>query len=1467
VGRWLIDGVSLSSMAMNVRNRSAGLARAGRRGDNQVVSGQDGSSFVRNKPLAEGTVGFQMWVQGCLPDGTMPTQQSRQMVLRQNLEGLLSLVSDPSDLQEVTRIESAGYGAQNVFTNPRCASGTPALLGYRNWVSNPRQETQETREARRNLLPDPEFTARTSQLYAVNCVPDPQNRQYRSATKTAVAGNWWGMSNFEAAQGFTAGTAWSSWVEAAGVTGRVQPVTVTPVLGTQAFVLTATAALAANASLGRRTPATIPAGASMSFRCKIRRWAAGTTTRQVQARMLWFTGATQTGASGWGPVVTLPTSVSWVDLEIPVNVAGVAPTAAASVELRTVTGMAVGEGVAIDRVAMVDGAGIDTVAAPFFDGDSTWGEWGSSPGRSIAYTYANVNPNWTLTGTRAAFHAYACSLPFDAAGTSLGFVAHRHTPSGVQQFLRPCVGVEAGRPVMLKFRARALSGTSCTVELCSTVGGTVTSRASATVVGQATAARWETTNGQSGSTSEYVTGSYTPAPGEGLAIRVTVPVQATGDLVLTLTDHAVTDFYGIRVADSPAADAAAGVTYAWDGTVGNSRTLIYAPVTSSLTSRNRVYVQTPTNSRADLYVRSAGEAVAASWPAVDVTDQVVATGFSATVRCFAYNMFSSNQAVTPPTVRMRVRAVDGNGVQVAEWLGATTTLTVGTVVATAGATVAVGVGALAVPSSAVQLLMSLELVGPAQSQYVCVLQPMFADHYGAVTAAWFDGNAGGVWTGTPNASPSALTAAAPAGYTVEVGTLELPVAGQTTLTFESVLAANPQAGVRVGGQPPGGYRFGVEVAATVRSRVWAAGWLNGVQVGERLLGVVAGSNLTLLDRVQTLLTTTGPFDTVRVRFEALDPTPDPARFRVGKSYLFSVAESLAPTVGPNLLTNPTGRVGTTSWSTSTSYPTTVAAGYFGDALRTSGPALSNTVTVPASGNETFYLWGKVMAGGPVALVARWMTGSQPLGSGTVVATSSSRFEPEALSGTVTCPLGATGLQVEFRQTAWTAASPLNVFEAYVAKPASGEDYTSALDPAQWLYFDGDSDGDYQGTPVQWDAEVDASPSVTTPLSPDGWDRTGLVVLRAPTYRPPGSVGNVVAFPGFANPAAPVQLGSGQFSGFSFGFSPPPDGGFLPTAAQSMTGRTIPVQVSSPYVSGQVALARRLASSQVTVRVWGCDNRQGDNPTVVFQQQMRTLAETVTWRDCGVGKPFVFVEVEYVESEPNPTFAVLVDNVAIVPSDDRLGVDYPGYFDGASPAAVWLGLPDASESQNYAGARRCYVEFAEPIIPTSMAAGTRVELELNGRNPRGVWEDLIESTWTVTTSSPDAEFSVDGLTGASARDSEATVEVSLLDGVAPTAFSLTDAKSGSWVQVAQQLTVGDVIRIGGTGLARTVTLVAGDDGEETSLAAQMYRGGSSRLLPLTPYSTTSPPRLLLDCAAEFAGTLQITVTSRRKYLIA
>lgn len=87
----LIDGVDISQYAYNVKDRAGRLHVPGRRGENIVLPGQHGTSYVPGKPFDENAIPLSMWAVGANADGSVPGSGDRRAQCLANLDMLVRL--------------------------------------------------------------------------------------------------------------------------------------------------------------------------------------------------------------------------------------------------------------------------------------------------------------------------------------------------------------------------------------------------------------------------------------------------------------------------------------------------------------------------------------------------------------------------------------------------------------------------------------------------------------------------------------------------------------------------------------------------------------------------------------------------------------------------------------------------------------------------------------------------------------------------------------------------------------------------------------------------------------------------------------------------------------------------------------------------------------------------------------------------------------------------------------------------------------------------------------------------------------------------------------------------------------------------------------------------------------------------------------------------------------------------------
>lgn len=89
----LANGWNMNSLAFNIVAKTGRYAIPAVRGDNIVVPGERGQTFVPNKPVDMGQWTLTMWVLGCMPDGTVPIWAEQRRIFERNYAQLLQQVT------------------------------------------------------------------------------------------------------------------------------------------------------------------------------------------------------------------------------------------------------------------------------------------------------------------------------------------------------------------------------------------------------------------------------------------------------------------------------------------------------------------------------------------------------------------------------------------------------------------------------------------------------------------------------------------------------------------------------------------------------------------------------------------------------------------------------------------------------------------------------------------------------------------------------------------------------------------------------------------------------------------------------------------------------------------------------------------------------------------------------------------------------------------------------------------------------------------------------------------------------------------------------------------------------------------------------------------------------------------------------------------------------------------------------
>jgi hypothetical protein len=1448
MGKWLFNGVDLSSMARNVSNRAAGWQIPARRGGNRQLPNQHGSVFVPNKPFDEGSVPLRMWAVGCDEDGNIPDDVGSAELCRRNVESLLSLFTTGSArLQELRRVEGAGYGQTNLMPNPGFFTGLTSELLYSNVVPNPALATAGSVEAIRNTVTNPNSVGSTAfASFAENVYPDPLHKLNRSATQSFLDANYITPQSFESQ---TVGASFGSNLVLTNVTGIIRAVSGGD--GANVLEVEATSALAANAVFWRRNRFGIPAGTTSYLRFRVRRESTSTTTRSIQVRWTWCdTTSTPITQTAWTSH-TLPTGGGWSTFHMPYTVVGTEPAGANSayVEIRTGEAWALGEGIYLDGLTAganpnLDSTGPDPAS---LSGDDLWADAaGTADGSISTWNRQVIDPRWTVDPQTASFHAFAVTPSTDAAGSTMGFIASADVASGTQSFTAACLPVTAGQPYTLRCVARALTGTTATVQLLLSTDGGATKTpqgTDVTVVGSGSASA--TGGQQTGATATVFGATVVPVSGSDLLyVRVIVPVSRSGNQLFQFSSLSVST--APQVVNGDTVDDAAN-DYSWAGTPYASKSLL-----KKKTVPGWVSGASWIGSGLQLLNRDSVEVMCRRTAAVT---EAVFTGVTISQRMRDNGMLLSAVAVsanttTAATARLRLRYVDSGGNVVGTVTGGSVLLNKLAVGTETYQSMSVTVTPGSIPVGSVTVRVVVDMVSPVLGQIIWASRFQLLDR--AYSMPFFSGasGAGYSWQSAANASQSVFSNPQP-GLWALAGAMPTNAAIDTvglSATGETLSAITYTAPVTVvGGQQ---LLVGCRVASTAEC-VWSVELLNGTTVvGSATMGTTLGGTLTNLTTLQSVVTSTGDVTGVRFRVVLASGAVfgSTSRVRLYRAHLYPWAESRLPRINQNLLPNATFGAGTALWSLTrggtpiTQTGLTAISNAFGTGVSTTSATLYHWRRVAVTAGRT--LW--VSATGRFATTATlnvvWQNAADGIVSTDPLQTGAATNGLQRLAGFATAPAGAAWASL---YVSVPGRGVTELYRAYLGD-AVGADYSPGTDPTTDLYVDGDTAVDLQGLNPSWSGTPNASPTDVTIYQPNRW--TGLLRIAEPNVRPTGSTGPVAAFP----PSVVTQTAQSDY-----------------------------VAAVAGYTSGEIALAFPRAGS-VTVKVVQGVDAADPAPAVLWSTTVSSDG-IVRWRDVPCSGPWLAVWVDHLSvagvfpgpgtfpgvdvfSDPPgaPTAAVgpwglFLDNTLLLNGADPVAVDYPGYFDGWFSGAQWLSDESDSPSITFAGARRVLCEVQAAIGPDSMAGGTRAELEVDLAVPGVFWEDVATVVHTVEVTGTSSLVPLDAFAGSTAPIEDSVIEVTLVAGASTaTWLTVTDVDSGAWIRVATPaFAISTRIQLDCAAFRLTRN--------SSSISKQLTKGGPARFFTLNPYAGGSPV-LKVDLES-LAGTIRVSVTGRRKYQIA
>jgi hypothetical protein len=1170
MGRWLVEGVDLSTYAWNVADRAGGWSVPGRKGGNTDMPNMHGRRYVPNKVFDAGRVSLSMWALGCLPDGTFPTTQTRAWQCRENLQQLAALFSQPG-LLEVQRLESAGYGAVNLHPNPGFEAFTLGSTLYRNEVLNPAMAIESSQLAYSNLFPDPEIVISSAwSTIGNNIVPDPAAKRYRTNAVSVIEKNYVGQASFE---NYSSGAVPGSWFTGAHTTTTVD--TTTALVGTHSLKVLATAAVAASESIGGRGFG-YPVGSTPYWRFGVRRIGTGTTTRTIGYRLNYIDPTNAIVTAGTWQTATIPTAGAWTEVTIPrsfFTTPETSPATAGQIEFRAGEAWASGEGVFLDKILVGEQPGISGQAGPWWDGDSLWASWTGGIGTSISQFDSVTEADWTVdTKTTAYLAAAVCGN--DTTGSTQGFIAFGNTATGTQTFTLPLLTGDVGKYYTLQFTARALSGVTATVDLMySDSGGPLTSAGSVSVVGSGTAADHNMT----GSTTVYFGPSLIANSGRAMYVRVTVPTQTHGNQAFQFTALAVASWPSQNSGDvAPSLNT----SFAWEGTAYQSRTIYSKHFLLAGIPNPHSTIAAGTNTMTHNQVEIVG-----NYPGdignLQFNDLTVDATMMDDGVYLAGDFLSSASSGAAGVLRAVVEARDAGGALLSTFTGSNVTTNVNVDGTQVFLTVSVTVTAL--PTGTSFIRCRVELVGAVYPTIVWGQNLMVLNRSAAVS--FFSGSTTDTadhvysWAGTANASVSQARATYPNSYRAVKGVpLMDSYAGQGMVLWATNKVDGPTIEVAAV-LPTGLINVGTKVSADVEANIYAQAVNNGTVLAESFIGIVSPAPFAggSVQDCQGVVNT--PSATTHVRFVARHPDNSVwpyiipiLQVRYSTAYVFSNAGSGNPRQDGNRLLNFQYVRGTTGWTVGTP-PTVDVTGLvqsssvaFGTELKATGKqTVTNLGHIPCVAGDTVFGWVKARASKNWNLQLSWYTAAGVLLSTSTIG-SNSTAGTQTVSGTGIAP-ATTGYALFRVQLAVvpTGADTLEIFRSYATQVAASRDYSTALDPTLWRYVDGTSKIDWLGRTVTWEGVANASRTAVASAVPSGWD-TVVNASQQPQLRPPGSTGR----------AATLPSTSATFVLSRTNHCPNPE----PASTTGWAGSAALTIVSAPWDSNRTAMRAAAADSNV-----------------------------------------------------------------------------------------------------------------------------------------------------------------------------------------------------------------------------------------------------------------------------------------------
>jgi hypothetical protein len=973
----------------------------------------------------------------------------------------------------------------------------------------------------------------------------------------------------------------------------------------------------------------------------------------------------------------------------------------------------------------------------------------------------------------------------------------------------------------------------------------------------------------SGDFADFAGPTYTPgAVTDRLFVKVTVPVQAVGNSILQFSQLAVSN--GDDIYDGDTANTTDWLT-AWDGTKYASKSVQLTRkvkgVASPRVRQNTAWTPEgyPTGApMAEMFAQYDDEDPTLVFDPQDITGQ---NGLFFSVDALGSQNFDGAYLDnTTVSAQGSVDILDASGTVLTTVTGDVTPLNLNVDDATlttdanpntnVPVTVSVAVPYASIPSTAATARASISMVdaqrgtGILLSRVMLLSVPVSSAHLGRLP--YFDGDSGDgyFWNGDVNDSTSGASAVVPwrwnpldGGLVAGLGPVSAKGGPDPTGTPLVTLSTDIHSGTpedvtlpdESTANPAGHYLFGLQIAPRILSDL-STSVLGAVSVQVQFLygGAQVGiSNTSLLssnmDTADEYLSIQGgadvaaDFDEVRYLVKSA-VVAEALSVKLRRAYLYLDNGTVtAQHLNTNKIVNPDLRNAGHLWTVSNGSATVTDDGDM--ALAVGASIASRVFGTTPGGVLRFATWALF---GITPKITYYTSTAATSVVSTVTAPTITQGDFDTLQSlTYTVPAGANAASVTYTAT----GSQVGVVRScYVASDYALHEDDGFYDPLLYSYFDG-STPDLYGSPASWTGTANNSASVLTPAIPAGWVTGANNVHRVlPLVRPIGSTGRT--------------------------------GGLLRAPkGTTRTYRTVAVPRDSKYLSGQMSVAA-LPGTSISLALYQADTTTATGTMIWNKVNLGNTNTVLQFNDLQPTNKFVYAQITYTENADAPGYRVFMDNLSMIFTASPLGTDYPGYFDG-NQRGQWLGDVNDSVSQYFGGGRRAWAEVRDAIDMSSMAGGTRAEFVVSMDIVGSFWEDLTETKVELDVAVGDlvdgVAYSLDALGGTTAPISDSVIVIESTDTTGTVSdLVLQDVATGAWVRLA------------GT-LPATVIIDNADfrvsDADGHSLITTLTRGGSNQLVPITPMSSVDPPTLGISAASTSTSGVLVTVTARRRYVVA